>query len=150
SVPLRNSAVTVLSKAKLNDQQLLSLADTVRNAGPLEMTKLLTAFEHTTNEAVGLKLVAALKDAKGLSSLRADLLKSLVAKYPAPVRKLADELAATINADATKQTAHIDELLPQLKDGDIRRGQIVFNSPKAACSSCHTMGYLGGKVGPDL
>src|SRR4029077_3334521 len=22
--------------------------------------------------------------------------------------------------------------------------------PKAACSSCHTMGYLGGHVGPDL
>src|SRR5262249_11100293 len=33
---------------------------------------------------------------------------------------------------------------------DIRRGQLVFNSQKAACSSCHTVGYLGGKVGPDL
>jgi putative heme-binding domain-containing protein len=27
---------------------------------------------------------------------------------------------------------------------------VVFNSPKAACASCHTIGYLGGKVGPDL
>jgi len=41
-------------------------------------------------------------------------------------------------------------LLPQLKDGDIRRGQLIFNSQKAACSACHTVGYLGGKVGPDL
>jgi putative heme-binding domain-containing protein len=150
SVLLRNSAVSVLAKAKLNEQQLLSLTDTIRNAGPLEMTRLLTAFEHTTNEAVGLKLIAALKEAKGLSSLRADLLKSLAAKYPESVRKQAEELAASLNADAAKQAAHIDELLPQLKDGDIRRGQFVFNSPKAACSSCHTMGYLGGKVGPDL
>ncbi len=38
----------------------------------------------------------------------------------------------------------------ELKNGDIRRGQLVFNSQKAACASCHTMGYLGGKVGPDL
>ncbi len=26
----------------------------------------------------------------------------------------------------------------------------MFNSSKAACSSCHAIGYLGGKVGPDL
>ena len=32
----------------------------------------------------------------------------------------------------------------------MRRGQAVFNSSKAACSSCHAIGYLGGKVGPDL
>ena len=32
----------------------------------------------------------------------------------------------------------------------MRRGQAVFNGTKAACSSCHAIGYLGGKVGPDL
>jgi putative heme-binding domain-containing protein len=37
-----------------------------------------------------------------------------------------------------------------LKDGDIRRGQAVFQSPKAACSLCHMVGYLGGRLGPDL
>ena len=26
----------------------------------------------------------------------------------------------------------------------------MFNSPKAACASCHAIGYRGGKVGPDL
>jgi putative heme-binding domain-containing protein len=26
----------------------------------------------------------------------------------------------------------------------------VFNSPKVACISCHSIGYLGGKIGPDL
>src|SRR5262249_13186899 len=26
----------------------------------------------------------------------------------------------------------------------------VFNSSKAACVSCHAIGYLGGKIGPDL
>ncbi|MEO7297870.1 MAG: c-type cytochrome, partial [Verrucomicrobiota bacterium] len=47
-------------------------------------------------------------------------------------------------------SAHIDELLAALKNGDIRRGQNIFNSAKAACSSCHAIGYSGGKVGPDL
>jgi len=26
----------------------------------------------------------------------------------------------------------------------------VFNGSKAACASCHAIGYLGGQVGPDL
>ena len=30
------------------------------------------------------------------------------------------------------------------------RGQSVFNSDKGACLSCHTIGYIGGKIGPDL
>ena len=34
--------------------------------------------------------------------------------------------------------------------GDLRRGQSVFNGPKAACASCHRIGYLGGDVGPEL
>src|SRR5436190_6522982 len=150
AVMLRNSAVTALARAKLKAEQLLNLTDTVRNAGPLEMTRLLSAFERSTNEAVGLKLLSALKEAKGLSSLRADLLKGLAAKYPESVQQQAQELGVTLNADAAKQGAHVNELLVELKDGDIRRGQVVFNGPKAACSSCHTMGYLGGKVGPDL
>jgi putative heme-binding domain-containing protein len=37
-----------------------------------------------------------------------------------------------------------------VKKGDVRRGQLVFNSQKGACASCHAIGYLGGKIGPDL
>jgi putative heme-binding domain-containing protein len=37
-----------------------------------------------------------------------------------------------------------------LADANVRRGQAVFQSSKAACSTCHQMGYLGGTVGPDL
>jgi putative heme-binding domain-containing protein len=37
-----------------------------------------------------------------------------------------------------------------LNTGDVRRGQLVFNSARAACISCHEIGYVGGHVGPDL
>jgi len=129
---------------------LLALAETIKSVGPLEMTKLLTAFEKAKSEAVGLKFLAVLKEAKGLASLRADVLQSLLAKYPTTVQEHGKELLVLLNADAAKQSAHIDELLKELKDGDVRRGQAIFNGQKAACFSCHTVGYLGGKVGPDL
>jgi len=33
--------------------------------------------------------------------------------------------------------------------GDIRRGQLLFHSEKAACYTCHAIGYMGGTVGPE-
>ena len=52
--------------------------------------------------------------------------------------------------DAAKQKAHLEELLTGVAGGDIRRGQAIFNGTKASCSACHAIGYLGGRVGPDL
>jgi putative membrane-bound dehydrogenase-like protein len=149
-VATRSAAASVLAKARLSQEQLSALADAVKLAGPLEVTKLLGAFEHSTNEAVGLKLFGALKESKALASLRPDLLKTLAAKYPASVQEKASDLMTLLNVDAAKQSAHLQELIEECKDGDIRRGQAVFNSPIAACSTCHTLGYMGGKVGPDL
>jgi putative membrane-bound dehydrogenase-like protein len=150
SVAMRSAAVGALAKAKLSEEQLLTLADTLKNTGPLEVSKVLPAFEHTTNETVGLRLVAALKESKGSSGVNPGALKTLAAKYPPTVQQKADELLATLNVDAAKQKAHLDELTATLPKGDIRRGQAIFNSTKAACAACHKMGYVGGNVGPDL
>jgi putative membrane-bound dehydrogenase-like protein len=149
-VQQRSEAADVLARAALSDDELLTLAATVKTVGPLEMTRLLGAFDHCTNATVGLKLVDSLRGAKGLASLRPDVLEALLAKYPEPVREHGKDLLALLDIDRAKQSGHLEELLRSLKKGDIRRGQAIFNSPRAACSSCHAMGYLGGQVGPDL
>ena len=150
SAPVRSEAATLLGRARLADNQLDELAAKVGTAGPLEMTRLLAAYEHSTSEEVGLKLVNTLKASKGLTSLRPDLLKTVLAKYPVSVQEQSKALLDILNQDAAKQSAHLDDLMTSVKDGDIRRGQAIFNSPKAACSTCHSMGYAGGHVGPDL
>jgi len=149
-VALRSDAVSVLTKARLTDDQLIILSGAVKTAGPLEMTRLLSAFEGSSNGQVGMKLLEALKSSKGLASLRPDLLQTVLAKYPESVQQQGKELLALLQVDTEKQRAHLEELLASLQKGDIRRGQAIFNSQKAACASCHAMGYLGGHVGPDL
>jgi putative heme-binding domain-containing protein len=37
-----------------------------------------------------------------------------------------------------------------LKDGDPARGELIFRRPQESCTSCHSIGGAGGKVGPDL
>ena len=140
------AAASALAKCKLSNEQLQTLAPLVKNAGPLDLPKVLAPFENCADETVGLKLVGALKETKGLYP---DLLKRM-AKFPEPVQKELNALLEKMNADAAKQRAQLEAMLGSLKDGDVRRGQAVFNSAKAACSTCHQMGYLGGNLGPDL
>lgn len=146
----RQMAAGVLAKAKLSDDQLMAVADRLKSAGPLETTKLVQAFEQSTNAAVGARLVQGLQACKSLASIRPDMLETLMARYPQTVQARGKPLLASLRADAATQSAHLADLMASLGQGDIRRGQAVFNSPKAACSSCHAMGYLGGHVGPDL
>jgi len=147
---VRAAAAGVLAKAPLSPVQQLALADTMTTVGALEAPKLLPAFEKSPNETLGLKLVAALKASPGLPGVRAGALKPLLAKYPAAVQQQGEALLTLLDADAARQNAHVDALLAGVVGGDIRRGQAVFNSEKTACTLCHVIGYLGGRLGPDL
>lgn len=149
-VSLRAASADVLGRAKLSAPQLATVTELLKIAGPLEAGRMLEGFKESTDEGVGLKLVAVLKDAPALSSLRVDILKLALGKFPAPVQLVARDLYASLNADPEKQKARLDSLLTAMKPGDIRRGQAVFHSQKAACAACHQMGYVGGNVGPDL
>jgi putative membrane-bound dehydrogenase-like protein len=149
-VSVRVAAAGVLEKATLGREQLLALAELLERAGPLELPRLLPPFDRGSDEPVGFAMLAALQQSKGRSSVRADILRPRLAKYPESVQKKGEALLASLNVDSAKQGRHLEEILAASKAGDVRRGQAVFNSPKAACLSCHAIGYLGGKVGPDL
>jgi putative membrane-bound dehydrogenase-like protein len=149
-VTTRAAASEVLGKARLTTEQLLALADALPRVGPLEVGRLLSAFEGASDDAVGRRLVAALLEAPALSALRIDQIRPRLAKFSDEVRRSAEAIDARLAIDIAAQRAKLDELLALVPSGDIRRGQSVFHSAKAACITCHQMGYVGGKVGPDL
>jgi putative heme-binding domain-containing protein len=148
-VNIRGAAAAVIGRARLQPDQLLILADSLKAFGPLEVPRLLVAFEKSNDEALGLKLVASLKESKR-AGLRADLVRPVLTNYPPRVQQEGESLLSLLNADGAAQTARLEKLLTECTGGDVRRGQSIFNSAKAACAACHAIGYLGGRVGPDL
>lgn len=146
----RGLAAEVISRARLDRAQMIELAQALAKAGPMEIDRVLDAFAQSTDEEVGHKLVAALRTAPARSSLRPDALKLRLAKYSPAVRKEAEAFVDSLHADAAKERAYLEDMLAKLPGGDVRRGQVVFNHPKAACVTCHAIGYVGGKLGPDL
>jgi putative heme-binding domain-containing protein len=146
----RRLAQSILSRAVLTEEQLSALSSELETASPLDISALLAPYEKGASEKVGELLLAALKKSSALSSLTPDHIQRTFAKFPDAIKGPATDFAASLNADHTQQSARIEQLLPKLGGGDIRRGQAIFNSQTAACSSCHAIGYLGGDIGPDL
>jgi putative heme-binding domain-containing protein len=149
-VAMRSAAADALVQAPLSREQLDELCEVLKSAGPLELNRLLAAFERAEDEPLGLKLVSSLREASALHSLRVDILRAALSKYGDAVQRGVDELESLVNVDAAAQRKRIEELLPHISQGDVRRGHAVFYSSKAACSACHRLGYAGGTVGPEL
>ncbi len=146
----RASAAEVLTRVPLSTPHFLKVASVVSAASPLELGKLLLPFAKSTDEAVGLALVAALHEPKVMASIRTEQLKPILEKYPAKVKTEAAKLYALLDAEILKQREKLELLAKELPVGDVRRGHHVFNSAKAACATCHKIGYVGGAIGPDM
>lgn len=149
-VPVRAAAVDAIDAAHLNEEQLSHLCDVVRSAGPLEMNRLYKPFERSQADDLGLQLIKGLRESPNVSAVRLDLLRQSLAKYGPKVQSSIGELESLVNVDAAAQRKRIEELLPLVEKGDVRRGHAVYYSSKATCAACHRLGHAGGTTGPDL
>jgi putative membrane-bound dehydrogenase-like protein len=149
--PLRRlAAAGALGQAPLAEAQLNALTPSIGEAGALELPRLLPAFERSRDQALGMKLVAALGRSPGLASLTPETVRQAFRSYPEEPRRQAELLCARLEVGTTQQAAQLAVLEPLLKHGDTARGHEVFFGQKAACTTCHAIQSQGGHVGPDL
>jgi putative heme-binding domain-containing protein len=151
-VPDRLEAIDILQRADLTVPQRKDLARFLSELGPLEVDRLLGIFRDQTDSDLGRAVLDSLGNSAALVHLRLDAVQSTFGKFPEEIRGASQELLDQINAESGRQKEKLAVVLERLRplSGDVRRGQAVFHSNKAACSTCHAMGYLGGAVGPDL
>src|SRR6185437_15800563 len=147
---LRSAAAAAIGRSHLDASQQQQLTAAFATAGPLEVTGLLGAFERGTDVEVGKKLVAALDHSPGSKNLRLDLLMQILQSYPPEVQQAAEPLLKRLSGDILQQKAHLDELIPTLTNGDVKRGRDLFFGTRAACVACHAVADQGAHVGPDL
>ena len=128
--------------------QLRSLAPLLSEVGILERPALVKCFIGCDDSEVGAALVKALKMSDTYVSMPRALLLEVIAGMPKPLRL---EITTAISPPAAaEQIVRLDELENSLPAGDVSRGAALFQSPRAACMSCHPVGYKGGNLGPDL
>ncbi len=147
----RSLAVDVLLAAWLNDIELELVAESLVHTGPMELRRLLPKFEtRGRNENLGLLLVETLGASDVALALNQDELTKAIAPFGDSVMNSAAPLLAKIAAQNKDKIERLQSVLALLDKADVRRGHQVFHSTKASCIACHQLGYLGGRVGPDL
>lgn len=143
-------ACDAVARARLTPKQLERVAAALPDAGPLHVADVIAVFAKSTEEEVGLALVKALSEPKVRAAIRTEQVKPILDKYPKAVQTEADKLYKLLASDRAEMTTKLDTLLKDTQPGDVRKGQAVFNSAKAACTACHKVAYVGGLIGPDL
>lgn len=149
-VSTRISTAETVAKGKLSPAQMVSLLKILEKASPAELDRLLDVYTGLTDENIGKGLLAAIRKSPSIGSIRVETIKQKLVKLGPDVQKEIDQLQVDIRSQISKQYEKLEAILPLVSSGDPRRGQIVFQNAKAACVACHAIGYLGGKVGPDL
>lgn len=148
--PVRSEAAKLLAGAALSTEQLLALAKLLPQCGPVELPTLVNAFAKSKEVIVGQSLVPGLRAANGLNNVKLADLSKVLRAYPEPVLSEANKLLADLEKQAKEQAGRLAELEKTITGGDASRGQAVFYSAKAVCSTCHRVQMRGGQVGPDL
>jgi putative heme-binding domain-containing protein len=135
SSTVRAEALLALSRTSgLDPAAILPLLDDDQRDVRIETVRTLRLFRgiRAVQDALGEKL-DAVRDLTSESELCEELLFCLAAEMQ-PVRP-----------------STIDEWKSSLSEGgDMEAGRRVFYSAHTTCSNCHTIGGLGGTLGPDL
>ncbi len=146
----RSVAAGVLERSKLDKAQLQKLAGAMKDINPMELGSLLACFKGCGDETIAAKLIESLSQSEAKTALRADNLEPLLETFPDSVKKKGQDLLASVNVGTEEQKARLDALEKLVPKGDAKRGHLVYNSQQAACAVCHSVGYVGGDLGPDL
>jgi putative membrane-bound dehydrogenase-like protein len=145
----RTAAASILAAATLAEPERLRVGDAFAKLGAQEATLLLPMLVKDGGEPLA-RAVAGLAASDVAGTLRPDLLAAAVAKLPPDAAAMGAALVARSGAAVAEERDAFERLAASLPPGDPVRGHAVFAGKTGACTSCHAMAYVGGKVGPDL
>lgn len=146
----RLAAIDVVSRSKLTTAQLNELMFSLQITGPYEFERLLTPYSRSPGDEVLKGLIQTLKSSPGIVSVPPEKIQKLFAQGGPEIQKSAAVIVSALTEATKKDREKVESILALVPKGDARRGQLVFNSQKATCTACHALGYVGGRIGPDL
>ncbi len=145
----RSAAAAALAASTLDDACLGQIASSLATLLGNDASTLLPAFTRRGSGLLVAAVEAISRGAKPESIDRATV-AAAVAALPAESRHTGQKLLDRIDAARAAERQTYATLAASLPDGDAARGKTVFASNKAACTACHAMTGIGGRIGPDL
>ncbi|GIX03860.1 MAG: hypothetical protein KatS3mg113_0866 [Planctomycetaceae bacterium] len=146
---VRHKASQVTAQVHLSPQLADALIDRLHHVGPLELQRVLIPFEKSKDPQLVARLLDRLHEHPFVEVIQPDTLRRILQSSRLPESPQSRALLKRLEK-GEDQGARLDEMMSWLSQGDPQRGHALFIGKKAQCIQCHTLGYLGGKLGPDL
>ena len=144
------AATFALKRIKLSHESGDELLKNLKDRSPRDLYVSVEAINRLSNDALDESMLNTLADLPSAKTLSMDQLLNLYRKRGEKLRALTEQVIAKLSRIDSDIEAKVDTILAKLGPGDPIRGLQLFRSSKAACSSCHRLGYVGGEIGPEL
>lgn len=146
----RVQAAQKLGNSALSDSQLVALAELLPQATSAQLRELVRPFERSDDAVVAQAFLGAMENAENLTILAPHEFSDVILGYPPELLARANQLLDRVRQAEQEKLLRLDRLIPLLDHGDAERGRALFFSEKSTCATCHAVGGMGGKIGPDL
>ncbi|MEQ1829103.1 MAG: PVC-type heme-binding CxxCH protein [Pirellula sp.] len=143
-------AESALSRSTIQKEAATKLLGGIESVPPLYLQSAIDSILRCNDSALDTSLVTKLATVPAVKTLSIDRVMPILSKRTDAFRQQwigMMQAAAKPPEDIAKS---LDTWLERLPSGDPAKGYHVFRSAKAACSSCHQVGYIGGRLGPEL
>jgi putative membrane-bound dehydrogenase-like protein len=117
---------------------------------PLELPLAIESVLKASQPELDAKLLEQLLRLDSAKTLSIESCISLLRDRPEAIQKKWKESLVDLQRPPEDVAREIEKWLSDLPAGDPSHGFHVFRSTRGACSACHTVGYVGGSIGPVL
>ena len=139
-----------LGSTSLTKEQLMLLPQLFPKFSANVLSELIRPYARTRDVEVSKRFLQGVARAEQGSKLSAVQFSDIIKRYPPALLPEANRLLDQMRQTEQLKLAKLDSLIAALDDGDSERGRLLFTNEKTKCVTCHRIGDVGGKIGPDL
>lgn len=147
------ATLAAVGRVQFSAAAMRRLVAKLKEFSPMQLRAVIAAAgRQDDGDATQLQrgLLEELPELAVATSLAPEFVEDTFRTAHAPIKSLAESIAARLQRPTQATAAELAKILAELPEGDSARGLEVFRSSSAACSACHQMGYIGQKIGPEL
>jgi len=148
--PYNSIAEVSLSRVNLLSNSAISLIKNLGSVPPLYLQTTIDTVLRCNDPKLDELLLKTLRTLPSVKSLTVDRVMNGLSGRSDIVKKEWKSMIESATIPTNDIVKSIDDWMTRLPAGDAARGYQVFRSSKAACSGCHQVGYIGGRLGPEL
>ncbi len=147
---VESGQLRALSHVELSARQAERVLEQVPQLVARDLQPAIEAISSAQVDALDVRLLEMLAQLPTARTLPLNQLDNMYRNRGPELKTLAQQTSEQLQQPSADIDLQTETTLASLPAGDPLRGLQVFRSNKAACSACHQMGYVGGRIGPEL